>query len=115
MTNTVNQAAFDSDDFTAIYDHVSVGVTDIGRAMEFYKPALATLGLEPVMDSGGGGHSVFAKAFLAALQENDGVLEGQELFNRLRRPVVVNSDQTPDYSDIRRAGHDGGDFLFVRR
>ncbi len=65
------------------------------------------------MDRGGGGHSVFAKAFLAALEENDGVLEGQELFARVSRPVVVNSDQTPDYSDIRRAGHDGGEFMFV--
>jgi len=72
-------------------------------------------GLEPVMDGGGGGHSVFAKALLHALAENTNVIEGQELFDRLKRPVVVNSDQTPDYSDIRRAGHDGGDFLFVRR
>ncbi len=38
---------------------------------------------------------MFAKAFLTALQENDGVLEGQELFARVKRPVVVNSDQTP--------------------
>jgi hypothetical protein len=29
--------------------------------------------------------------------------------------VVLNADQTPQYSDIRRAGHDGGDFLFVRK
>jgi len=28
---------------------------------------------------------------------------------------MVNSDQTPEYGDIRKAGHDGGDFLFVRR
>jgi hypothetical protein len=27
---------------------------------------------------------------------------------------MLNSDQTPEYSDIRKAGHDGGDFLFVR-
>jgi hypothetical protein len=36
------------------------------------------------------------------------------LFNSIRRPVMVNADQTPQYSDVRRAGHDGGDFLFVR-
>ena len=77
------------------------------------RTALVSGGLEPVLDSGGGSHSVFAKAFLAALEDNDGVLEGQELFARVSRPVVVNSDQTPDYSDIRRAGHDGGEFLFV--
>ncbi len=79
------------------------------------RTALVSGGLEPVLDGGGGGHSVFAKAFLDALNENKGVLDGQALFDAIKRPVVVNSDQTPQYSDIRRAGHDGGDFLFVRR
>jgi len=60
-------------------------------------------------------HSVFAGAFLAALRENPSVLDGRELFARIRHPVVLNSPQTPEYSDIRFAGHDGGDFLFVRR
>jgi hypothetical protein len=69
-------------------------------------------GVEPVHESGGG-HSVFAKAFLVALEENDGVLDGQALFDRVKRPVVINSDQTPAYSDIRYAGHDGGEFMFV--
>ena len=50
MTDSVNKAAFDSRDFTAIFDHVSVGVRDIGRAMAFYRPTLAALELEPVMD-----------------------------------------------------------------
>lgn len=71
-------------------------------------------GLEPVTDSGGGNHSVFASAFLGALEENTGVLDGTELFGRIRRPVMLGADQTPEYGDIRRAGHDGGDFLFVR-
>ncbi|MDP6280098.1 MAG: caspase family protein, partial [Nitrospinota bacterium] len=78
------------------------------------RTVLTSGGLEPVLDSGGGNHSVFAKAFLSALRENDGVIEGQELFMKLRRPVIVNSPQTPEYADIRFAGHDGGDFLFVR-
>ena len=77
---------------------------------------LASGGVEPVSDSGGGGeHSVFAQAFLTALRENDGVLDGQALFDRVKRPVITNSDQTPEYSDIRLAGHDGGDFLLVPR
>ncbi len=79
------------------------------------RTALVSGGLEPVMDSGGGGHSVFAKAFLAALADNDGVIDGQSLFEKVERPVILNSDQTPDYADIRRAGRDGGEFLFVRR
>ncbi len=80
---------------------------------------LASGGVEPVADGGSGGHSVFAQAFLAAflaaLRENHGVLDGQALFDRVKRPVITNSDQTPEYSDIRLAGHDGGDFLLVPR
>ena len=79
------------------------------------RTALVSGGLEPVTDQGSGGHSVFAGAFLAALRENRDVLGGQALYDAIKRPVVLNADQTPQYSDIRRAGHDGGDFLFVRR
>ncbi len=79
------------------------------------RTALVSGGLEPVADSGGGGtHSVFARAFLNALAENPNVIEGQGLFDALKRPVVLNADQTPQYSDIRRAGHEGGEFLFKR-
>ena len=78
--------------------------------------ALVSGGLEPVVDGGGDGtHSVFATAFIDALRDNDAVMEGQSLFARIKRPVVLNADQTPQYSDIRLAGHGGGDFLFVRR
>jgi len=77
---------------------------------------LSSGGLEPVVDGAGeGNHSAFASAFMAALRENTGVLDGTSLFTKIRRPVMVNSDQTPEYADIRKAGHDGGDFLFVHR
>lgn len=80
------------------------------------RTVLTSGGLEPVADSGGGGqHSVFAKAFLTALQENHDVLDGQQLFHLIRRPVILNAAQTPEYTDMRYAGHEGGDFLFVRR
>jgi len=78
------------------------------------RTALVSGGLEPVED-GSGTHSVFAKAFIDALAGNRGVLAGEALFNAIKRPVVLNADQTPQYSDIRRAGHEGGDFLFVRK
>jgi len=66
-----------------------------------------------VLDAGGGDHSVFAKAFLDALGSNNEVLDGQSLFDAIKRPVALNAYQTPDYADIQRAGHAGGDFLFV--
>jgi len=79
------------------------------------RTVLTSGGLEPVSDSGGGReHSVFARAFLTALEDNHDVLDGQQLFNLIRRPVVLNASQTPEYTDIRYAGHEGGDFLFVR-
>ena len=71
-------------------------------------------GLEPVIDSDGESiHSVFASAFIRALKENNEILDGAQLFNQIRRPVMLNSDQTPEYSDIRKAGHEGGEFIFV--
>ena len=71
-------------------------------------------GLEPVADEGGlGNHSVFASAIISMLQENDGIMDGTLLFSRVRQKVKWNADQTPEYSPIRNAGHDGGDFLFI--
>jgi uncharacterized caspase-like protein len=85
-------------------------------AMKKARTVMASGGLEPVADDGGkGNHSVFASALIEALNENQGILDATLLFSKIRRPVMVNADQTPEYSDIRKAGHDGGDFLFVPR
>jgi len=79
------------------------------------RSVIASGGLEPVSDSDGkGGHSIFATAFIEALKTNQNIIDGTELFTQIRRPVIINSDQTPEYADIRKAGHEGGDFLFVR-
>jgi len=72
-------------------------------------------GMEPVLDVGGGDHSVFAKAFLGVLRENRVSVDTTTLFVAIRRQVMLAADQTPEYSDMRKAGHDGGDFLFVRQ
>ena len=77
------------------------------------RTALVSGGLEPVYDGGGDGHSVFTRTLLTTLRESDEVIDGHALFSAVRRPVVVNAQQTPQYSDIRFAGHEGGDFLFV--
>jgi hypothetical protein len=74
---------------------------------------LTSGGLEPVEDDARGDHSAFASAFLDVLSQNQEVLDTSTLFARIRRPVMLASDQTPELADIRRAGHEGGDFLFV--
>ena len=74
---------------------------------------LTSGGLEPVVDGGGGNHSVFAKAVLEALRANKGQMRGTELALQIRRPVMLAANQTPDYSDLRFAGHEGGDFVFA--
>jgi hypothetical protein len=100
------------------------GVTIIDKTPDYFsriaskraRTVLSSGGLEPVLDSGGKDkHSVFASAFISALQENKEVIDGTQLFSSIRRPIMLESNQTPEYSDIRHAGHDGGDFIFSRR
>ncbi len=50
-----------------------------------------------------------------AMKSNRWIIDRTQLFSKMRRPVIINAEQTPKYSDVRNAGHDGGDFLFVRR
>ena len=42
-------------------------------------------------------------------------MHGTNLFQPIRRPVMIEADQTPEHSDMRNAGYDGGDFLCARR
>jgi len=82
------------------------------------RTSLSSGGLEPVDDGGAKGHSVFAGALIDALSRNDeALLEGETLYNAIKRPVALNSSATqkPMYSDVRTTGHDDGDFLFHRR
>lgn len=75
--------------------------------------ALTSGGLEPVYDGGGDGYSVFARAFLEALRDNDRPLDGYGLYSRLRPQVVLAAEQTPRYAQIRLSDDEGGDFIFV--
>ena len=84
-------------------------------AEKWARVVITSGGLEPVADKGGGEFSPFAKAFIDALEDNELIMDGTTLFSRMRRPVMIAADQTPQYSDVRKAGHDGGDFLFVRK
>jgi TPR repeat protein len=75
-------------------------------------------GVAPVLDGGGGKHSIFAKALLDVLTSNEGVLEGRQVHAQVAQAVsyaalAAQFDQTPMYAPIKFAGHEGGDFLFV--
>lgn len=84
------------------------------------RTALTSGGVQPVLDSGGSGHSVFTKAFLDVLQENGLTLEAERLFLAIRERVSsaafdLNVNQIPTYEPIHMAGHEAGDFVFVPR
>lgn len=73
-------------------------------------------GLEPVADaSGKGNHSVFASAFLDALKANSSSIDGASFYTKVREKVGWNADQSPEYGVIHKSGHDGGDFIFIRK
>lgn len=78
--------------------------------------ALTSGGLQPVMDAGGGEHSVFARAFLEVLIENDGLLESRDLYELVAARVAYAAsgydfEQVPEYAPIRHAGHEAGAFF----
>ena len=77
---------------------------------------IASGGNEPVSDSGGSGHSIFADVLLKALRNPfDRRFTAEELMARqIKEPVAGRSSQTPEYKVIRNSGHDGGDFVFEK-
>ena len=82
------------------------------------RTALSSGGIAPVLDDGGGGHSVFARAFLDVLNRNDDVLEGSRLYREVAAQVESQARtrgfrQEPTYAPIRFGRHEAGDFFFV--
>lgn len=72
----------------------------------------------PVMDGGGGIHSIFAKSLARILLDNKTVLQGQDLAQALQQAVSVaaqsmNFDQKPQYGPLQLAGHEGGDYILL--
>lgn len=60
--------------------------------------------------------SVFLKFLMKRLQENDlDYLPSEELFFGLKPAVLNNSHNVPQFGEVRDAGDEGGDFIFVRR
>lgn len=84
------------------------------------RTALTSGGVQPVPDTGTGKHSYFARAFLNVLQDNNRLLEAQRLFREVSTSLALGSmdspvPQVPEYSPIRFAGHESGEFFFMPR
>jgi len=79
---------------------------------------LTSGGDQPILDGVGGNNSVFTKAFVDVLQNNNDIMTGPQLFMAVRERVVaaaraVDFEQNPEYKTIKGAGHEVGDFFFV--
>jgi predicted nucleic acid-binding Zn-ribbon protein len=76
---------------------------------------LTSGGKAPVLDGGGGDHSVFARAFLDMLQNNEGIISAHTMSERLAGKVMFlaekqNFEQVPEFGHLRSAGHESGVF-----
>ncbi len=77
---------------------------------------LASGSLQPVLDNGVDGHSVFSRALLAVLESDSGAMESSDLFETLRERVAADMagmelQQQPQFGPLDSDG--GGLFLFV--
>jgi uncharacterized caspase-like protein len=82
------------------------------------RTALTSGGLDPVLDAGGGGHSIFARSLLDALARPADPLETYRVWSTIKARVMyetrsLRQQQVPEYAPIQHAGHEGGEFLFV--
>jgi TPR repeat protein len=84
------------------------------------RTVLTSGGLQPVLDGGGGKHSVFAKHFLAALDNNKSVIDAHTLYNRIfpgvkEDAITLNVEQSPQYAPIKGVNHHSVDYFFIRQ
>jgi hypothetical protein len=80
------------------------------------RKAITSGGIEPVMDGGKNGHSIFAYYLLKSLSSNDNnMYDAGQLFESIKIPVVNNSTQTPNFQPIRDTGDEGGQFIFIKK
>jgi len=80
------------------------------------RQAFTSGGIEPVLDGGREGHSVFAYYFLEMLKRNeDKYYDAGQLYNDMKIPVTNNSDQTPLLQPVKNTGDEGGQFIFIKK
>jgi len=82
------------------------------------RTVLTSGGIEPVLDSGAGSNSIFARSLIDALERNRGVLDGTGLWNQVFDPVHKAAarfkvEQSPRYSVLADGGGINGDFFLI--
>jgi len=82
--------------------------------------AITAGGLIPVLDGGGGGHSVFARIMINYLNNNSTPLTAQKLYASTVEDVTnlsmqMKHKQTPEIGNLLLHGHEGPDFVFLPR
>jgi len=78
------------------------------------RKAITSGGIEPVLDGGQNGHSIFSYYLLKALENNNRkYLVSSQLYEAIKIPVINNSEQSPIFSAIKNAGDEGGEFIFL--
>lgn len=75
-------------------------------------------GVKPIVDDGGSGHSIFANALIRTLNEGSGIIESSTVFRKVKEQVIdraeeLRVDQTPQFAQLKRTGHEYGEFMFV--
>lgn len=80
------------------------------------RQAMTSGGIEPVMDGGKDGHSIFAYYFLKTLNENASkYFDASQLYNKIKIPVINNSEQSPKLAPVKGSGDEGGQFIFIKK
>ena len=82
--------------------------------------AFTSGGLEPVLDGGGGVHSLFAQSLLDVLGQVQAPITAQELSSAVSARFIsagkaLHVLQRPAYAPIAFAGHEAGDFVLAPR
>ena len=82
------------------------------------RTVLTSGGLQPVLDGGGGEHSIFARALLTVLKLNDEPISGALLHREVAARVTyaaseLGVEQNPHYAPIQFSGHETGDFVLT--
>lgn len=82
------------------------------------RTVLTSGGVKPVLDSGGGKHSIFARAFIDVIGGNNQIMEGYQLYRGVlarvkQRAKRLGVEQNPQYAPLKYAGHEAGEFFFL--